>query len=379
MLRDVGWASNALGTPEVVGEAGDLRATISPGLKLVFPFRQAHLISVDGEVGYRWYRDLEALRGFNTAVAARYDYSAVRWSLSLSNRFINADRNQYELIEIGDDVVPPQLEIFGRVREATNYTALSLSWSIVSRGFLEGRASRNIVRFEDREEGIDTGVSKALDRTEDSIGGSIGYRVLPKTRVSLEVDWQLDDYETPGNFRTAETYRARARVQLDATAPVSGQFALGFRDQAPREATVVGFSGLVLDGNLAVHPGGTTEIHFFGARDIFPTFWSDSIYALRQGGGLSTLVQLNRALGVGADASIYEHSYPTEATVEQSDGSTLTARRYDRINSFAARVRWQVTRVNVFDLRIGYYYRTSNFDILNNRGLFVGSGYTFTY
>ena len=134
-----------------------------------------------------------------------------------------------------------------------------------------------------------------------------------------------------------------------------------------------------MDGHISLHPLDFVEVTLSGSRDIFTSFWFDSVYALRQGGGVSGRLRINRALTFSGDVSNYEHTYPTETTATQLDGSFLTAKRLDRIFQYGAGAEWQVNRVNGLSFRVAYIRRTSNFDTQEVEGLVVGSGYSAVF
>lgn len=121
------------------------------------------------------------------------------------------------------------------------------------------------------------------------------------------------------------------------------------------------------------------EIDLAVDRDIFPSLWFDSIYALRQGAGISVLLQASRGFAVGGDISYHEHDYPTEATAPQRDGSLFTAKRNDQILRFGGLIRLRADRLNNISFRIGYFDRDSNFDTQEISGLVIGSGYSLVF
>lgn len=375
-VQGFGWDSNVLGLPSGA-EVGDLRATLSGGVRLAIPAREAHLVTGDASINYLWYNDFEDLRAFNPVLAATYEYTSARFDGSASVRYIDADRTQVDFLEVDGQPVRPEDGIFLRSRQRTLLTEASITWRVGTVMFLEPAVSRRIVRF-----GTDTApeeeLALALDRTEESIGGSIGYQWTPRTSVGLTGDRLVYDYETPGNPRDAETYRLAFDLRMREPGPITGRVSVGYRNLAPREVESTSFSGAILDGSLLITPGGIAEVRVFGNRDVFPSIWFSNFYALRQGGGIDFLVGLSRRLGVGVDASLYEHSYANEETVEQPDGSVVTARRLDRIYRYGGRVTWGISSSEL-TLRVGYVNRVSNFAIADNQQFVISTGYTFIY
>jgi hypothetical protein len=299
------------------------------------------------------------------------------FEVDLLNRYVDVQQTQTALIQIGDGTVEPEFEIFEAARQRTNLSQFTGTWHL-NPLHLEGRTSRRVVRIEELDPEA-TSQSSQLDRTEETIGGTVGFQVTPKSRLALVVDWTNYDYETEGNIRDAETYRAGAQIDLDPTAPLNGSVLVGYRDLAPQRPEALGFEGVVVDGELGVQPGGVLAITLAGTRDAFPTFFGSNVYYIRQGGGISVLAQAVRELGVGADISLHEHRYPVEASATQDDGSILTAGRLDHVYQFTGRLQWSQSTWTAIGIRIGWVNRTSNFDFADIDGLVVATSYSLTY
>jgi hypothetical protein len=376
-FKDLGWDNNITGQREGAGKSADFRATPGGGLKIALPFRQNHMITGDGQIDYLWYRENPQLRTFNGAAVAQYAYTSDMFEVDLLNRYVDAQQTQTGLIQIGDGTVEPEFEIFEAARQRTNLAQFTGTWHL-NPFHLEGRTSRRVVRIKELDPEA-TSLAESLDRTEETVGGTVGFQVTPKSRLAFVVDWTNYDYETAGNIREAETYRAGAKIDLDPTAPLNGSVLVGYRDLAPRRSEALGFEGVVVDGEIGVQPGGVLAITLAGTRDAFPSFFGSNIYYIRQGGGISILAQAVRELAVGADVSLHEHRYPVEASATQDDGSTLTAERLDRVYQFTGRLQWSQSAWTAIGIRIGWVNRTSNFDFANIDGLVVATSYSLTY
>ncbi len=379
-LKSFGWDSNVLGRSDPLGQISDFRITPSAGLKLAVPFQERHMLSADGEVDYLWFKENDDLRTFNTAFWGKYEYTSDRWDFEIENRFVDADRTQLDLIEIGGGEVPPGADIFERVRELTNRLGAVARWNLTTRVYVEARGSRRLVRY-DPEDSI-TGIRYAeeLNRTEESGGVAFGYKIWPTSSIAVIGDWDLYGCEKVGNPRDAETSRAGARVEMSPVGTVSGELLVAYRDLAPREPDLVGYTGIVLEADIALRPGGIVEIHLLADRDIFPTYWRDNTYALRQGGGLSFRRPVSRSLAIEGRATMHEASYPIEATeISPEDGSEITAKRLDRVYRFDGRVEWRLSQSTTLGFRVGYINRISNFPRLDMDGFIIGSSYSLVY
>jgi len=376
-LADLGYDTNVLGTPAAT-EVRDFRTTLSGGTRLIFPFRAEHSIQGDAQVDYLWFSETEALRTFNGTLDLRYKLLSDRWDIDVYTRYIDARRGQLDLIEIGNEVVDPSYEIFGRVRERGADVGARVRALIGSRFVLEPRGLRRVIRFkDDAESGLI--LSTDLDRTEESLGAFVGYRVTSRTTVGFDGDYQNNDYEAPGNPRQATTHRLAGKLELDSRAPLHGAILLGLRDLTPAENGLVGYRGAALAAEMAFAPGGIMEITLAGDRDAYPSFWFDSIYFLRQGGATTVLFQAQRSFALGAELSVHEHSYSTEATLAQLDGSLLTARRRDLVYRALGRLDWNLSRANRMTFRMGWIERDSNFDVAKTDGFVAGGGFSLTY
>jgi len=376
-VSELGYDSNILGSPSVAA-IDDSRATVSAGTRIVVPFRADHMISGDAQVDYLWFNQTKELRTFNGAFDGRYEFEGERLESTIYSRYIDAQRGQLDVIEIGNEVASGNYEIFGRVRERVFDLGGRLQFDVGSRFVAEPRGRRRRIRYQDDPENGQF-LSASLDRTEDSVGALIGYRFTAKTTLGFDTDYQINDYVSLANPRDATTRRLAGKVEFDQSAPMYGAVLAGHRKLTPTEDGIVGFEGFVLDASLAFAPGGVMEITLIGDRDVFPSYWFDSIYFLREGGGATALFQVRRSLAIGADFTYYQHGYPTEATAEQVDGTTLTAKRNDKISRVVGRLEWRQSGSTRITFRVGWVERLSNFDIATTDGLVVGGGYALVY
>jgi len=373
-LKELGWDSNVLGAPNnTETKIADFRATPSGGLKIAIPIRTRHLFTVDGQMDYQWFFESDELRAWNSALDASYAYTAQNWDFELTNRYADTATTQLDRLELGDQPVEGQPDVFLRARQTQNITRGEATWELGRNLVLRGQGVRRFYAYEDEI------LASDLGRTEIGVGGAIGYRLTTTVTTSLVANWQRDNYTEPGNLRNAETYRAGIELDLDPAALISGTVLVAYRDQAPRSAQVEGFSGVVTQGSLSVAPRGIAQLTVSGYRDIFPTIWAGSLYGLREGAGAELLFQTNRTVAIGGGVSYYEHSYPNEATRAQPDGSSITAKRRDQIVTFDARVRININVVDAITIRLGQYRRESNFDSFDTTGLIFTSGYGVTF
>ena len=251
---------------------------------------------------------------------------------------------------------------------------------MTTRVYVEARGSRRLVRYDPEGSVIGISLAEQLNRTEQSVGGAIGYQIRPTTSIALIGDWDFFDYEQVGNPRDAKTNRAGARVEMSPVGTMSGELLVAYQDLTPREPDLVGYTGIVLEADIALRPGGIVEIHLLADRDVFPTYWFDNTYALRQGGGLSFRRPVSRALTIEGRATMHEASYPVEATeISPEDGSEITAKRLDRVYRFDGRVEWRLNRTTTLGFRVGYINRISNFPRLDVDGFQIGSSYSLVY
>lgn len=377
-IREFGWDSNITGRPDNAGATSDFRATPGAGVRIALPIRERHMVTGDGQLDYLWFAENGQLRTFNGALNARYEYTSDRFEALGLARYIDAQRTQTDLVEIGDDTIDPEYEIFEVAREETTLLLFDGTFFLSPSIFLSGDTSRRVIRLQDVE-GESTDLAARLDRTEETLGGSIGYRLTAQTSLALVVDWINYDFEDPASFRDAEAYTAGAEASFGRTAGINGFVFVGYRDMAPRTPGVEGFEGVVLDGEISAHPGSFAEVTLFAERSSYPTVFRDNIYYVRQGAGVSLLAQAARNFGLGGEVSLFDHSYPVATQGVQDDGSLLVASRLDRVYRFLGRVSWQQSSSATIGFRAGWVNRASNFDFANTSGFLITSNYEIVY
>lgn len=373
-VRDLGWDSNILGASATSGlQVSDFRATPIAGLRLFLPIRSRHVFSADGEVGYAMFLEYKELRGWNTAVEGRYEYDSDRLEVSVADRYVDAQTNQLERLELDSGPTTPDPGVFQRIRTRTNDLSADLRFFFTSQTYVGGRGSRAIVRYDDST-AVGTATAASLDRTEDTVGGVLGTRLRPSVSVQAFYDWQEYDYETPGNPRDATTYRTGLELLMEPGSRASGLIRAGYRRLTPLDPDQQEFDGLVGDMAVTAILGGRVEMSVNGTRDAYPALWYDSTYFLLRQAGLELVYQATRAFGIGGAATAGEYDYNNEATEILPDGTPFTAERRDLVYRYEGLLRWRLDR-NEIRFRVGYYDVTSNFVSQEQDGLIVSTGY----
>ena len=379
-FRDLGWDSNVNVAAETEARLSDVRGTFGAGTELLLPIGERHRFTADGHLEYLWFRENSEFRTFNTLAAGTLELNGDTIRARISNRFVDLDRSLFELtsgeVASGDASV----EIADRIGERINTTDATVTVDVTRRVFLRAEGRRRAVKIDQEAvaEGFD--LSDRLDRSERSLAGLIGFNILRRTQVAFLYEIGRLDYDSPDNFREADSSRAGVRFSLREEGPygVSWTLFLGFRELQPKAAGLVGFDGLVADGQVAI-TGDRVRVLLSGAKDVWASFWFDNLFFEREGGGLELIYKLSREVSVSVGPSFYYHRYPVPSPFVQEDGTIVAIRRTDETYRLGGGLRMDIGEDDFFRVDVNYFERRSNDPRGETEGLVVGSGYTIIF
>jgi hypothetical protein len=215
-----------------------------------------------------------------------------------------------------------------------------------------------------------------FDRQDHTIAGTLFYRVLPKTSVLGELDYNMVRYEleSVAQDRDSDAWRFKVGVQGDLTAKTSALIKIGWEfrdyDNAGRED----WDGLIAEGSIVWKYREPSEVRLFGGRENIESLFEGENYYITSYAGVEVTHYLRerwilRIRGLGG-----VNDYPDVVTVD-----TKTAERSDTFFEAGAALKYQMRRWLAFELAYAYRLLDSNFsefDYGNNR---VSASVQFRY
>jgi len=213
-----------------------------------------------------------------------------------------------------------------------------------------------------------------FDRDDHTIAGTFFYRVLPKTSVLGEVDYNIVRYDEPAVAadRDSNAWRFLVGIKGDLTAKTSVLLKIGWewRDYDNRQD----WDGLIAEGSIIWKYREPSEIRIFGGRANVESLFEGTNYYVSSFGGVEVRHFLSdrvilRARGLGG-----VNQYPEDPTL-----GVGSADRTDHFIEAGAAVKYQMRRWLAFELGYNFLWLNSNFDEFDYTDNRVKASVIFSY
>jgi len=213
-----------------------------------------------------------------------------------------------------------------------------------------------------------------FDRDDHTIAGTFFYRVLPKTSVLGEVNYNIVRYDEPAVAadRDSNAWRFLVGVKGDLTAKTSVQLRIGWewRDYDNRQD----WDGLVAEGSIIWKYREPSQVRIFGGRANVESLFEGTNYYVSSFGGVEVSHFLSdrvilRVRGLGG-----VNQYPEDPTL-----GVGSADRTDHFIEAGASVKYQMRRWLAFELGYNFLWLNSNFDEFDYTDNRVKASVIFSY
>lgn len=326
----------------------DFITTISPGIVIELPARRYAL-----RLGYRAdilrYAERSELDTVNHS-AAFNGRIAFPWGLAvtLSDGFTRA-------FDFPGFPVP---EITRRVERNENVLKLNTEYTIGERISLGLTYGWLLIDYLDDPE------FEQLDRQEHQVGLIVFYRILPKTSLLGEYDYQVIRYDVETD-RDSNSNKFKVGIRGDLTAKTSVTLKLGAEIKDYEDPAQDDWTGPIAEVEALWKYRAPSELRIFGGRANVESVSEGANFYVATYGGVEVRHHLTSRLILGVSGLIGVNDYPDPVTV-----GTKTDERLDFFYQFNASLRYQFRRW--LSAQIGYAYlrRDSNFgefEYTNNR------------
>lgn len=326
---------------------------ISPGIAIELPARR-----FSGRIAYRAdilrytdNTDLDTVHHF-LAGDARYNFPG-GLGLRVTDTFIITD-------DFGGFPVP---ELTQKIDRTENTLTAGGDYTLGERFKLDISFKWFAV---DYEKGFDD-----LNRQDYVVAGILYYRVLPKTSVLGEFNYQWIRYDKAAVApeRDSDGWRLKIGVKGDLTAKTYVQLKVGWEQKDYKSNTLEDWSGLILEGEAVWKYREPSELRIFAVRANVESLYNDNTlqnnYYISTFGGVELRHFLTSQLIVRAVGVFGVNDYP--------DPTTLNGKTEDRQDLFyelGLSLRYQIR--TWFAVEAGYrrLVRNSNFnefDYTDNR------------
>jgi hypothetical protein len=207
---------------------------------------------------------------------------------------------------------PPGTELTGPVDSTTNNLGVSGQYRL-SPTFAVGPSFTWLHQTFDQ-----SSVGDLIDRDEYLVGGSVFWRIQPKTDISLNYyhGWTIFTAASDRNY-TSDGFTVGLNGRL--TAKLSSTAFVGYTHQSADNSNQVAYSGLVTGGGLTYTPTEKTTITLSTLRSTQASTDGSNPYYLTTSAFLSAGFQLLPKVTVDARVGGGVNDYPTKDTI---DGQT---------------------------------------------------------
>lgn len=245
---------------------------------------------------------------------------------------------------------PPGSELTGRIQSTTNVLAPEAEYKLTDRFAIGTNYSWTRVDFSH------VGVGEKLDRGEHLVGGSVFWKILPKTDLRMNYDYGRIDFET-ATSRDATRHVILVGVRGDLTAKLSSTFRTGFENRAGLK----GFSGPVAGGETTYRPTERTRISLLTDRSLQESTFGNTPYFVVTSVALTAEHQFMPRLGANIRLTGSDNRYPTKETL-----AGRTRFRNDLLLGWGAGIEYELQKWLRLGLDYSHSRRVSNFKDFNS-------------
>ena len=342
---------NVLLTPD--NEIDDFIWIISPGLAIELPSRR-----YSARVGYRadilrYMENDELDTVHHTLLGDLRINFAGGLGLRLSDQFYITD-------EFGGFPVP---ELTQRIERTENTLQAGGDYTVRERYTIDLGYQWFLADYED---GFDN-----LDRQDHVVAAILFYRIMPKTSILGEANyqWIRYDQEAAARAKDSDGWRIKGGVRGDFTAKTTGILKVGWEWKDYENAGQEDWDGLILEGEVIWKYREPSEVRLFAGRANLESLTDDidvrrNNYYISNFGGVEVRHFLTSRLILRVRGLVGVNDYPDPAAVGQTD------EREDFFYEVGLGVRYQIRTWLAVEGGYQHLVRDSNFndfDYADNR------------
>lgn len=337
----------------------DIIFHITPGILLELPSRK-YAIRLGYQADILQYVDNTDLNTIHHAVLAdaRVGFN-MGLGLRLTDRFLITD-------DFSGFPVP---ELTQRVERWENTLDVGMDYTVRERFTLDVGYRWFMVDYKDDPAEFDQ-----FDRDDHTITGTLFYRVLPKTSVLGEVEYNIVRYDIPSVAadRDSDAWRFKVGIKGDLTAKTTILLKVGWewRDYDNRQD----WDGLIAELNVIWKYREPSEVRLFAARANVESLFEGTNYYVSTFGGAEVRHFLSERLTLRVRGLGGVNDYPQDAALGAG-----SADRSDVFFEGGVSLKYQMRRWVAFELGYNFLKLDSNFnefDYTDNR---VKASVIFSY
>jgi hypothetical protein len=298
-----------------------------------------HALSGDVQATRSWYREFETEDedSYDAILRGRIDV------LRSTNVELEAQSSRFQesrgSIDFPDAAAEPGDIDTQRLAGALNHTFNRLTGTV--------RGAVYEIDYSDAETASGADIdSDDRDYRQNELGLRLAYEFNPAMTAFADAETNTRRFRRAagedGLRRDSDGWEAQAGLRFDLATIFSGEVALGYAVQNPKDAAFAEVDGLILNANLFWRPTALTTFRLEARSAIEPTTTVDSAGALTRAWLVGVDHALRRNLILGAFAAFAESEYAgIDLTEERRTGGLTLEYRLSR--SVAIEADWQHT------------------------------------
>jgi hypothetical protein len=349
---------NILLTPD--DEIDDFIWHITPGVTIELPARR-YAIRLGYQADILRYVENDQLDTVhhNALADARVDF-VFGLGLRLTDRFLITD----------DFAGFPVPELTERVERWENTLDVGADYTLRERYTIDINYRWFWVDYRDDPE------FDQFDRQDHTVSGTLFFRILPKTSVLGEFDYNLVRYEIPSvaQDRDSDGWRIKGGVKGDITAKTTLLIKVGWEWKDYENPAREDWDGLIAEGNVIWKYREPSEVRLYGGRANVESLFEGNNYYVTSYAGLEVRHFLRERLILRVNALGGVNEYPEDVTV-----GTKSAERTDTFFEAGASLRYQMRRWLAFELGYNFLLLDSNFNEFDYRDNRVKASVLLSY
>jgi hypothetical protein len=359
-VSNLGYETNIFLSNE--NEVGDYVATWSPKIEGLVLFGDRAFLTLKERLDYKTYLEHSDQNYLDQRGSAR-----VTFPLRRTGFYVEGVLNRIQ--------ERPVDQLDTRRERDENGLGFGVIFVAGWRTEIEVGSSWTDLSFSDADD-VESTISERLDREEFSNTFKLGYRVMGRTRLTMEAYVDTIDFASLESSRQdARGWGAMPGINFGEGGQLSGTARVGWAEINAEDPEFADFADFVGRAKLAYRPNSQLTFRLDGVREPGFTVASDSVYYLNTRTALRAVYYLNRVLGVEAGGSAARLTFP------DSQGDNL---RVDTTDAYEVGLRFRLAENSAgrrmeYSLRVRHFRRESTDPGQNRSGTTIGFGAELGY
>jgi len=361
LVKDAGYDDNL--RFDAAKREGDYTVTLEPGADALFLAGSRGGIRIEQDWDYVAFRNNADLDHWNSTTRARGVLLLAPAVVSLEERYASVEER-------------PNTEVDERVRRRENGLTAAVRAEPRDRLGLGASVAFGTYRFSSAEGGSEE-IARNLNRRERTGTITGDYRILPKTKMTMEGSWQRMDFDDPSHGRGTNARSVLPGLKFDSSAAIQGWVKLGVTDVRAPDSPEQDYRGAVGEAAIGTRIWRSGRAKLEAARRLVVSTVPGNIYfiettwsaAYEQFFSPRTSVELLYGRGLNG------YSNAAASAGGPAPGTT----REDRLIRYEMELKYRLGRQLALTAGVRRLVRDSNVDSLDrDRNLYtIGSTVEF--